>query len=328
MTYKVSVIVPIYKVEAFIARCAESLLSQTLREVEFIFVNDATPDASMFVLEGVLASHEDRRADVKFISHERNLGLPAARNSGLAMAQGEYVFHCDSDDYADLNMLAEMYAFAVNHRADIVWCDWYLSYERRERYMKQPAYDTATAALKAMLSGSMKYNVWNKLVRRQLYVDGGISFPAGYGMGEDMTMMKLFAYADRVAYMPQAFYHYVKLNTGAFSQTYSLQHLKELRHNVSGISDFVHTKYGENLEKELSFLKLEAKFPLLISNGSGHKYVTWRSWYPEANPFIMQNKAISLRSRLVQWFAWKGQWWIVWLYYQLVMRLIYGIIYR
>ena len=79
----------------------------------------------------------------------------------------------------------------------------------------------------------MKYNVWNKLVRRDLYIDNHIIFPSGYGMGEDMTMMLLFAFARKVAYLPKAFYHYVKLNTVSFSHTYSDRHLKELRYNNS-----------------------------------------------------------------------------------------------
>lgn len=328
MKYKVSVIVPIYKVEAFIWRCAESLMQQTLHEVQYIFVNDATPDSSMQILDDVLSLHNARLADVVVVNHEKNLGLPAARNSGLAVAKGDYVFHCDSDDFVDPNMLESLYSFASSKNVDIVWCDWYLSFEKKERYMKQPCYDSATEALKGMLSGSMKFNVWNKLVKRNIYTDNGILFPAGFGMGEDMTMIKLFACTERVAYLPQAFYHYVKLNTGAFSQTYSQRHLEELRRNVDIITEFIHERYKDSLERELSFMKLEAKFPLLISDGRNNKYAIWRSWYPEANPYIMDNRGISLRSRLVQWLAWKGQWWIVWLYYQLVIRLVYGIIYK
>lgn len=193
--------------------------------------------------------------------------------------------------------------------------------------MKQPSYDSALEALKAMLSGAMKYNVWNKLVRRSLYTDNDIVFPAGYGMGEDMTMMMLFANAKRVAYLPKAFYHYLKLNTGAFSQTYSARHLQELRHNVSRISDYMQAKYGNALEKELAFFKLEAKFPFLISNDS-KKYKLWEEWYPEANDYILQNRNVSARSRWLQWCAWKGLWWMVRLHYLLVIKIVYGIIYK
>ena len=324
---KVSVIVPIYKVEGFIERCATTLLEQTLQEVEYIFVDDASPDNSITLLEEVIARYPERKGQVQIVHHAENKGLPAARNTGLALATGEYIFHCDSDDYVEPSMLEEMYNTAKAKDADIVWCDWYLTFAQNERYMKQPSYDSAFEALKAMLSGAMKYNVWNKLVRRSLYTGNDIVFPAGYGMGEDMTMMMLFAHAHKVAYVPKAFYHYLKLNTGAFSQTYSERHLQELKHNVSRICDYMQVEYGKKLENELAFFKLEAKFPFLITDDS-RKYKLWMEWYPEANDYILQNRNVSSRSRWLQWCAWKGLWWMVRLYYIFINKFIYGILYK
>ena len=326
---KVSVIIPIYKVEGFIGRCAESLMSQTMQEgVEFIFVDDATPDRSIGVLEEMLQRYPARKAQIILLRHEANQGLPAARNTGLAVARGEYIFHCDSDDYVEADMLETLYDTAVQQQADMVWCDWYLTFADSERYMKQPQYGTAEEALKAMLAGGMKYNVWNKLVRRSLYTDNHIAFPAGYGMGEDMTMMRLAACAQRVAYVPKAFYHYVKTNAGSFCQTYSERHLRELQHNVSETAQFLLHHCGKEWEREVAFLKLEAKFPFLISDGTGGEYRRWKEWYPEANAYILQNRFVSLRSRIVQWLAAHGQMWAVWLYNKVVMQWMYKLIYR
>ena len=327
MSVKVSVIIPIFNVSRFIERCVCSLMQQTLQEVEYIFVDDATPDRSIQILEEVVIRYPDRKEQVRIIHHGMNKGLPAARNSGLAMATGEYIFHCDSDDYVNPNMLEELYDAAKKNDADIVWCDWFLTFAENERYMKQPSFETAMEALKAMLSGGMKYNVWNKLVRRSLYTDNDIQFPAGYGMGEDMTMMMLFAHTQKVAYVPQAFYHYVKLNTGAFSQTYSERHLVELKYNVQRICDYMKRVLGDKVEKELAFFRLDAKFPFLITNDS-NKYKLWKEWYPEVNSYILQNKNVSLRSRCLQWMAWKGQFWAVRLHYFLLYKLVYGFIYK
>ena len=83
----ISVIIPIYGVEHFIGRCAESLMCQTLREgVEFIFVDDATPDGSIQVLQEVLDRYPERQGQVSILHHDVNQGLPAARNTGLAIA--------------------------------------------------------------------------------------------------------------------------------------------------------------------------------------------------------------------------------------------------
>ena len=317
--YRISVIIPIYKVEAFIERCATTLMEQTLREVEYIFVDDATPDGSIQVIEEVIARYPERKEQVHIVHHGTNKGLPAARNTGLALATGEYILHCDSDDYVEPTLLEDLYNAAQAQNADIVWCDWYLTFAENERYMKQPSFDTPMEALKAMLSGGMKFNVWNKLVRRSLYTDNHIEFPAGYGMGEDMTMMMLFAHAKKVAYVPKAYYHYIKTNTNAFSQTYSDRHLMELKHNVQRIIDYMQKVYGGALEKELNFFKLDVKFPFLIAG----QYKRWEEWYPEANTYILQNKTVSARTRYIQWLASKKQYWIVGMYSWILNNFIH-----
>lgn len=323
---KVSVIVPIYKVERFIGRCAESLMRQTLEDVELIFVNDATPDNSMTVLQDVLNKFPQKADRVVILNHEHNKGLPAARNTGLAVACGEYIFHCDSDDFADENMLERMYSAAKDGDADIVWADWYLSYEKKERYMRQPIFMHPTEALKAMLGGAMKYNVWNKLVRRRLYVDNDITFPSGFGMGEDMTMLMLFACAERISYVPVAFYHYVKLNNNAFSQTYSERHLQELLYNVERLSAYLQKKYNDSLQEDLMYFKLDVKYPFLITDNR-QRYDVWQSWFPEANPYVWKNKNVSLRARIIQWLASKKQYWFLTLYYKLAYKFLYRIIF-
>lgn len=325
--YKVSVIVPIYKVYNFISRCAVSLLEQTLKEVEYIFIDDATPDTSIDILQNVIDRYPDRKKQCRILHHKQNQGLPTARNTGLAVANGEYIFHCDGDDFVEFDMLEMLYDTARKNDADIVWCDWYLSFEKNERYMKQPEYNSPLDALKGMLSGVMKYNVWNKLIKRSLYIDNNICFPSGYGMGEDMTIMRLFARASKVVYLPKALYHYVQLNTGAFSKTYSERHLKDVRHNVSIILNDLRNIFGDQLEKEMAFFQLDVKFPFLITDDLS-KYKLWQSWYPEANQYILQNKQLSWRSRGLQWLAWKHQFWVIWLYYTCIHKVIYGLIYR
>ncbi len=301
---KVSVIIPVYRVERFVERCAESLMSQSMREgVEFIFVDDATPDDSIALVRKVVERHPERAAQVRILTHEYNKGLPSARNTGLSVAKGKYIFHCDGDDYVDNDMLEFLTNYAETEDAEFLWCDWYLTFEDKERYMVQPKFANAEEVLIAMLSGGMKFNVWNKFVRKSLYTKNCIRFPDGYGMGEDMTMIQLAACANKVAYVSRAFYHYVKTNMNSFSQTYSERHLQELQHNVNETVHYILSIYGCRLEREIAFFKLEAKFPFLISDGRKGEYRRWREWYPEANAYIMQNHNISARSRWVQWLA-------------------------
>ena len=328
MRVKVSIIIPIFRVRNFIERCVCSLFEQTIQDIEFIFVDDDSPDDSIDILKRCIERYQERRKNVQILPHKQNQGLPAARNTGLAVATGEYVFHCDSDDFVEKDMLEEMYKVAKEKDADIVYSDFYLSFEKNERYMSCPSYETPSDMLKVgLLGGNMKYNVWNKLVRRTLYTDNNITFPAGHAMGEDMTMIRLAACAKSIAYIPKAFYHYVKLNTNAYSATMSERHKVDIKFNVDQTVEFLQNKFGNELEKEIAFFKLNTKLPFLITDDKT-QYEVWKEWWPEANKYICDNKAQAFRTRLVQWLAAKGQFWAVRFYFKVVYKLVYGVIYR
>jgi len=323
----VSVIIPIYNVEKYIERCVRSLFEQTLEQIEYIFVDDCSPDQSMTILRQLIREYEHKDLSVKIITHNQNKGLPSARNSGLAVATGEYVFHCDSDDWVEKDAMEKMYQAAQTNLADIVWCDWFLSFRNNERYMRQKEVETPIDCIKAMLSGRMKYNVWNKLVKRSLYVENRITFPDGFGMGEDMTMIRLFSFAEKVCYVPNALYHYIQMNMNAFTKTSSDTHLSQVLYNANRTIEFIQNRYGDALNNELQFFKLNIKLPFLITNDK-KSYQRWVEWYPEANDYINQNKLFSGRICFVQQAAVKKQFWAIWLHYYLVVKVVYGIVYK
>ena len=118
---KVSVCIPVYGVEKYIEKCARTLFEQTLQEIEYIFVDDCTQDRSMEILQKVLEEYPHRKAQVKIIHHEKNGGLVAARNTALKHVSGEYVIHCDPDDWVELDLYEIMYHEAVAQGADMVY---------------------------------------------------------------------------------------------------------------------------------------------------------------------------------------------------------------
>lgn len=326
MKIPVTVIVPIYGVEAFVERCVRSLFGQSLSNIEYIFVNDCTRDQSMRIINRLITEYEIPVLNIKIISHDKNRGLAAARNSGLAAATGDYIFHCDADDWIEKNAMEDMYILASKKQADMVWCDWFLSFRNNERYMSQLGTEYPLDYLKAMLSGKLKFNVWNKLVKRDLYLNNEITFPECYDMGEDMTMIKLAVFAKEVAYLPKALYHYVQLNTNSYTKKISEKRLCQILYNTNCTIDFIQEKLGNGLDKEIQFFKLNIKLPFLISNDK-KSYIRWLEWYPEANKYIDQN-AFPFRTRLIQKMAMRRWFWVLKLYYWLVIRVIYGIIYK
>lgn len=322
----VSVVVPFYNVAPFIARCARSLMEQTLRDVEFIFVDDASPDGSSDILKRVLAEFD---RDARIVVHAQNQGLPAARNTGLEQAKGEYVFHCDSDDWLEPTMLEDLYMAAVSANADFAYCDFYIDFESSRRPMLTPDYpDAETMVKEGFLAGMMKYNVWNKLVRRDLYNHPStIRFPAGHSMGEDMTMISLGIRSKGIIRVPKPLYHYMKTNGGAFTSTFSERHLSDVRFNASHVLDILNNWDIPDKDLYSALFKLNIKLPFLFS-GSYSQYRLWHLWYPESNAYIGKNRILPKRTVLVQKWARMHLFPLVWMYAFTVNKVYYGLVHR
>lgn len=322
----VSVIVPFYGVEKYIARCVESLMCQTMQDdIEFIFVNDATKDDSLYVLRKVLSEYPERKEQVTILCHERNKGLPAARNTGIAVAKGKYIYHCDSDDYLEKNALEVLYRKAEENDSDIVYGDFYEIMADGNRYKKQPTYSNPLDAVKGMLTGYMDYNVWNKLVKRDLYLANNILFPAGYAMGEDLTMIMLFSSALKVSFVSTPVYYYDRTNPGAMTYSMSEEKQNALKHNVIMVENYLCGKYGNALKVEIATLKLNLKWPFLISTDRISVYKEWSKWFTEANEYIT-SQSVSSRIKALELCACRKQYWIIWLHYWLVIKLYYKIL--
>lgn len=322
---EVSVIVPFYNVAPFIGRCAQALMAQTLSDVEYLFVDDASPDGSRRILEDILAAHPERNA--RILTHPLNRGLPAARNTGLAAATGRYICHLDSDDYPEPDMLEKLYEAARQSGADIAYCDFCLSFENGERYMANPDFTRAEDLLKeGFLSGRCKYNVWNKLILRDLYTRSGIRFPEGHSMGEDMTVIRLCLHAGTCVHVPEALYHYVKLNAGAMSNTLTPRQQEDIRFNAAETMAALESAGLPGSDRFIDFFKLSLKLPLLFSGDAGLMR-QWPAWWPEADRSIADNRYLPSRTRRVMLWASRGRFCRVRAYVGLV-RLFYRIGFR
>lgn len=320
----VSVILPIYKVEPFIERCVRSLMEQTLDDIEFIFVDDASQDDSVNMARRI-ASEYDR--NVRFLTHPVNKGLPGARNTGLAAATGEFIYHCDSDDWLEKDMLEKMVKSAEEHNSDFVYCDFYLSFTDKERYMAQPHYiDKFEALQKGVLTGKMKHNVWNKLIRRRLYIDNDIKSPEEHCKGgEDYMIVKLLRMAEGVSHVPEALYHYNRTNVNAITKKSSERHFEDIRANADDAISFL-TEHPIPEPVYLDYFKLDIKLPFLMERNR-EQFRRWKAWYPEANAFIAKNPEVSARTKTVELLAKANLYPLVWLY-ATVIDSYYKLLYR
>src|SRR5690554_2648299 len=168
-TVHVSVIVPFYKAELYIEKCARSLFEQSLGNIEYIFVDDCSPDNSLYILNQTISEYPTLREKIKIIRHETNKGVSQSRNTGLMATTGEYIIHCDSDDWIAPTMYEKMYNCAIMNDSDIVWCDYLTGTPKNMRYHKQSSKPSSEECIKNMLTGTgLKPHLWDKLVKKAI----------------------------------------------------------------------------------------------------------------------------------------------------------------
>lgn len=198
---KVSVIVPIYNVEKYLEKCINSLLSQTLEDIQIILVNDGSKDNSGNIAKEYEKNNKDR---VIYVEKE-NGGLSDARNYGLKYATGDFIAFLDSDDYIEKNAYEEMYNKAIEENADYVECDFIWEFPNKIRVDKQYPYKNK----KEMLS-FVRVVAWNKLIKRQLIIDNNLEFPKGLRYEDVEFTYKLIPFINKFAYVDKPFIHYVQ----------------------------------------------------------------------------------------------------------------------
>lgn len=306
----ISIIVPVYNVAAYIERCASSLMNQSYPNIEFIFVDDQTPDDSMSILQSVVFSFRHRVNQVKYVIHEQNRGLPAARNSGLAIAIGDYIFHCDADDWVMPTLVADMVSCITQQDADIVFADYYVAENGGQRIVKQDYPADAGNCISLMLRERMHGGVWNKLYKRTLFVDNGIVFPVGLDMWEDLrTNILLFSASNKIAYCDKALYYYNQENVGSISKGKIQKKLYQILTNTNEVIGFLQYKFAHKYDVDLVGLKLAAKQTLLFTTDLDN-FKTWRLTYPETNSAILSMEQLPLHLRAIGYFSYR-QWWLL-----------------
>ena len=196
MSHHLSTIVTIYNSSRYINSCIHSLFEQTLDDIEYIFVNDATPDDSIKILKATIDDYPTRKPSVKIINLEQNGGISNARRIGIQNARGEYVIHCDSDDWVDKDMYERLYLKAKETGADIVGCNFRHEFSDKQYDFQQQYADTMEENISRLINGRIFPSLCTSLTRRSLIEDNGISFLVGLNMGEDLFFnLQLYLYA-------------------------------------------------------------------------------------------------------------------------------------
>lgn len=243
---KVSIIVPVYNVEKYIHKCLDSLVNQTLKELEFIFVNDGSPDNSPKIIK----EYQKKDKRIKLLNKE-NGGQASARNLGLEHAKGEYIAFLDSDDYVKENMYETLYNRAKKDNLDIVICNNYLVYKdslvennpgitnKKEKIISPREYITLSPS------------PWNKIIRHEYLNQEKFKFPEGI-IYEDLASIPLLGLSNpKIVYLNTCLHYYVQSD----SSTMRNKEYKSKYEDIFTAIEYLYTNMiDKGYNKELEYM--------------------------------------------------------------------------
>ena len=247
---KVSVIVPVYNVEEYVVKCINSLVNQTLKDIEIIIVNDGTKDNSIQLIE---KNFDDKR--IKIFNKE-NGGLASARNFGIKKAKGEYLFFVDSDDFVDENCLLDMYKKAEKTKVGMVICDYYKYFE--DGYKKHiPIIPFFEKDNKKCSITSMPGAVC-KLIKREVFIDNEIEFLENHYFEDNAIMPYVCALCNDFIYIKKPYYYYLQRDGSILNQQKYNQKWEDIFASLDNLySKFKDDNVIEKYKDELEYIYIE-----------------------------------------------------------------------
>ena len=244
----ISIVVPIYKVEKYLERCVESLLTQTYQNLEIILVDDGSPDRCPAICDAYA------KKDVRIrVIHQKNAGLSGARNAGINIAKGEYLAFVDSDDYIAPDFIQSLYTLLKETGCAIAQCKFaYVQGEALKNDENQSFHIYRGESLMEQLYGPEEeatYFVvaWNKLYRRDLFES--IRYPEGRIHEDEATTYRLFHQGRKLVFSDRALYGYYTENAGSITSVFSRRRLQWLQAHEERITFFKENGYEKLLSK-------------------------------------------------------------------------------
>lgn len=201
---KVSVIVPCFNSEKYISKALDSLLSQTLDDMEIIVINDGSSDNSKEIIDEYYKKYPDKIR----VYHQENKGIASVRNYGLSLVNGEYFGFLDSDDYTKSDMYFKMYAKAKETDADMVVSNFMWVSDKKERLEKEGPYIAGKDMMVKLFA-----TLWNKIYKTSLIKESGLKFPDGNRYEDACFLYCLSSILKKVEFIDEAFVSYVQVST-------------------------------------------------------------------------------------------------------------------
>ena len=244
--YTVSILVPVYKVEKYIERCARSLFEQTYPEIEYVFVDDCSPDRSIDVLNDVVSQYPDRKSNTQVLRHSHNRGLSAARNTGIETAKGDFLCFVDSDDYLEKDAIQLLVSEQLRTNADIVSGNAIKHKLTETIELIEPKYKDKDAMVCGLIQATLDHVIWRRIIRRSLFIDHNVRMKEGVNQGEDWQVMPQLAYyASGFSTIDNFIYHYDCTNENSYMSQKGMSFNEKLCNQDVASKDIVKSFFAD-----------------------------------------------------------------------------------
>lgn len=262
---KVSILVPVYGVERYIERCAVSLFEQTYQDIEYIFIDDCSPDLSIDVLRKVIKRYPRREAQVHIIQHECNQGLSGARVSAIKAATGEFLMHVDSDDWVERNTVELCVKKQKDTGADYIYFDIVMHFRKYNKYLLKKSYISPREMALAVIRRDTPVSIWGGLIRTTIQRNNEIYPQIGVNMGEDYQQTpRIVFYSERIAYLAEQLYHYDFTDESGYCNSgFSENKYRQSLQSFQIVYDFCQGK-GCDMEEAIEIAILKHSASLLV----------------------------------------------------------------
>ena len=281
---KISVIIPIYNVSDYIQRCARSLFEQSLDSIEFIFIDDNSPDESIDILTNVSLEYPKRSDQIKIIRNKVNQGQAAVRKQGILESKGEFIIHCDADDWVDSELYEKMYETAKKENADIVFCDIINETPTGQLIRTQTkTKDSGKKLIQNWYYDPISLYCWNKLVKKDLIIDNKLLPWEGLNMWEDNGLLsRILYYSGKISYVEKVYYHYNRCNISSITYKYGEKETNQMIQVAKNLEEFFMDKIDKDDFKDtVNAFKYYAKLNLITD--SFRNYMKYKKIFPESN---------------------------------------------
>lgn len=299
----VSILIPIYNVERYVARCLRSVFEQSYYDIEYVLIDDCSSDLSLKIVRDIINEYPSRLNQIKLFTNEKNLGISETRNRLLDNATGDYVYFIDSDDYIDLDAVKSFVDIVNISNADIVRSNYYLCTTNNKVLKENVLSSNLQSYLEnAIISVDSMNSLWKLFIRRHLFLHNSLRFDTQINVCEDYLMtIKLFFYSKKIVDVHSSFYYYTNYNESSITNNLDLMNENKISSLLEVIS-FLKDKGIYEQFKNVIFYRMVISKQHYLLNRNCFNLDMYYKFFPESNSYWRRLK-YGIRERCLFWLA-------------------------